>query len=140
MKNSILFFTLSLLLASCSGNSSKKAENTDICALWSIDKISVNDSTVISPDARPTILFDNSGAYVIQTNCNTIAGSYTLQGDSLKIMGGLRTEMACDDMRAEDMIVEVLPKIETVATESNHTLRLTTGNPDCYLVISKAAE
>ena len=88
----------------------------------------------------PTVLFDNSGAYVIQTNCNTIAGAFTINGDSLRIDGGMRTEMACDDMRAEDLIVAVLPEINLVETTGEHSLRLSTDNPDCYLILSKAAE
>lgn len=140
MKPTSLFIPLCMLLASCSGKPTQKSENTDIYALWSIDTISVNDTTVFSPEARPTILFDNTGAYVIQTNCNTIAGSFTLDGDSLRIDGGMRTEMACDDMRAEDYIVSVLPEINSVKADNDHSIRLSGNNSDCYLILSKAAE
>ena len=140
MKPSLLSIPLCMLLAACSGKQAQNSENTDICALWRIDTIAVNDTTVFSPEALPTVLFDNSGAYVIQTNCNTIAGAFTINGDSLRIDGGMRTEMACDDMRAEDLIVAVLPEINLVETTGEHSLRLSTDNPDCYLILSKAAE
>ncbi|MDE6427692.1 MAG: hypothetical protein K2K59_01930, partial [Muribaculaceae bacterium] len=54
----------------------------DMQGQWDIENIVFNDSTYVRPaeevpGSRQYITFD-SGQYFVQTNCNTLAGSYDI--------------------------------------------------------------
>lgn len=108
---------------------------------WNLEEIALGDSTRIRPsDGLPEqyITFtDNS--YSIQTNCNTLAGEYSLVGDSISFGDGLMTEMACENMNVEDALRQLLPVITTVTVENDSTIRLSGATPTDYIVIRKAA-
>lgn len=141
------------LLGACSGNNGSKdsavsEENSNavsaavnIDGQWNIDSIVLNDSVSVLPaeevpGVRQYITFDN-GTYFIQTNCNTISGSYTLANDSLTLGDGPMTEMACDNMATEDALRLILPRIETVDADNDSVVRLNTAVPTVYIVLSK---
>lgn len=110
---------------------------------WQIENIVVNDTLNVrpseeTPDRISYITFDN-GNYSIMTNCNSIQGSYTLTGDSITMNSGLCTEMACDNMRVEDMINKVLPEIRTVDMANDSTMRLNSAASE-YIVLSRIKE
>lgn len=110
---------------------------------WNIDNIVVSDSVYARPaeetPGHPSyIQFDSTG-YSIMTNCNHIQGTYTLAGDSIVMNPGLCTEMACDNMRVEDLIKTVLPAIRTVDVLNDSVVRLN-GSEAQYIVLSRMKE
>lgn len=157
--NIALFAGAALLMATaagCSGNKEAKADkvadaaktepvNADIRGQWFIENIVFSDSDYVRPDETSSsmkqyIVFDDS-TYFIMTNCNSISGSYTVKGDSITLGDGAMTEMACDDMRAEDALRRILPDIATIEVQNDTVVRLNGRTPaECILLRKAKAE
>lgn len=110
---------------------------------WNVENVVVNDTLFArpseeTPDQKSVATFEG-GNYSIATNCNSIQGSYTLNGDSLAMNPGLCTEMACENMRVEDMLKKVLPAIRTVEAVNDSVVRLN-GEASEYIVLTRVAE
>lgn len=149
----IIASCIAILALTCScGNSSSKSTTAvpedsvqTVAAInlegkWNIDNVVVNDSLSArpaeeTPDKLSTITFDKEN-YSIATNCNSIQGSYTQNGDSISMNPGLCTEMACDNMRVEDLIKQVLPEIRTVDSVNDSMMRLNSAG-EAYIVLSR---
>ena len=145
---------VALMAASCAGNKEKAAEagdnmpcdtvaDVDIKGEWCLENIVFSDSVYVRPSeevpgSHQYMVFGDS-TYFIQTNCNTFSGSYTVNGDSITIGDGGKTEMACDNMATEDAICKILPNIATVYVENDSIARLDSRNPSEYIVLRKAA-
>lgn len=155
--NNISFIAgVALLVATatgCTGNKVTKADkldnnaktevaNADIRGQWYIENIVFSDSDYVRPDETSSsmkqyIVFEDS-TYFIMTNCNSISGSYTIKGDSIKLGDGAMTEMACDDMRTEDAIRRILPRISTIDVQYNSGMRLIGSSQVEYILLRKA--
>lgn len=156
-KYSIAFpAVVALLLATttgCSGNKGTNADkvadsalsevaNADIRGQWYIENIVFSDSDYVRPDETSSsmkqyIVFGDS-TYFIMTNCNTINGSYTVKGDSIKLGDGPMTEMACDDMQTEDALRRILPHISTIDVQNDSVIRLNGSVPAECILLRKA--
>ncbi len=145
---------LTILTASCVGNKENKetvgnqqqetAANVDMRGQWYLENIVFSDSEYVRvrPDVRLSsihqyIVFEDN-TYFIQTNCNTISGTYAVKGDSIIFGDGMMTEMACDNMATEDAIRRILPNIATVYIQNDSITRLDSRNPSEYIVLRKA--
>lgn len=151
-----LIAVAALLMAAatgCSGNKETKADkvdnaaqtevaNADIRGQWYIENIVFSDSDYVRPDETSSsmkqyIVFEDS-TYSIMTNCNSISGSYTVKGDSIKLGNGAMTEMACDDMRTEDALRRILPHISTIDVQNDSVVRLNGSAPAKCILLCKA--
>lgn len=137
----------------CTGNKEAKADkldnnaktevaNADIHGQWYIENIVFSDSDYVRPDEtsssmKPYIVFEDS-TYFIMTNCNSISGSYTVKGDSVRLSDGAMTEMACDDMQTEDALRRILPHISTIDVHYNSGVRLVGSAPAEWILLRKA--
>ena len=152
--NNISFIAgVALLVATatgCTGNKEAKTDkldnnaksevaNADIRGQWYIENIVFSDSDYVRPDETSSsmkqyIVFEDS-TYFIMTNCNSFNGSYTVKGDFIKLGDGAMTEMACDDMRTEDAIRRILPRISTIDVQNDSVVRLNgTAHAECILL------
>ncbi|MDE5661222.1 MAG: META domain-containing protein, partial [Muribaculaceae bacterium] len=102
------------------------------------DTLSVRPAEV-DPEASQYITFEDS-TYFVQTNCNTIFGSYSVKGDSIFIGDGGMTRMACPDMSTEDALVAILSSIATVSVENDSTIRLNGSSDARYILLTKAQD
>lgn len=144
------------IAAGCSGNKEAKSDkadnevqtevaNTDIRGQWYIENIVFSDSDYVRPDETSSsmkqyIVFEDS-TYFIMTNCNSFNGSYTVKGDSIKLSDGIMTEMACDDMRTEDALRRILPRISTIDIQNDSVVRLNGLTPaECILLLKAKTE
>ena len=151
-----LIAVAALLMATataCTGNKETKADkvdnaaqtevaHADIRGQWYIENIVFNDSDYVRPDETSSsmkqyIMFEDS-TYFIVTNCNSISGSYTVKGDSIKLGDGAMTEMACDDMRSEDALRRILPHISTIDVQNDSVMRLNGSAPAECILLRKA--
>lgn len=117
---------------------------SDIRGRWYIENIVFNDSDYVRPEeavpgVRQYISFEDS-TYFIQTNCNTISGTYTIKGDSIALGDGAMTEMACDDMSVEDALRRILPDISTIDVQNDSVVRLNGSTPAECILLRKAFE
>lgn len=155
--NNISFIAgAALLMATatgCTGNKEAKTDkldnnaktevaNADIRGQWYIENIVFSDSNYVRPDEtsssmKPYIVFEDS-TYFIATNCNSISGSYTVKGDSIRLCDGAMTEMACDDMQTEDALRRILPNISTIDVQFNSGMRLIGSSSIEYILLRRA--
>ena len=151
-----LFMTAAIAaiaLCSCGGNATQatEAEQNDSTAVventvigkWDIENVVLSDSVYARPAEIDTveqyISFEEDSTYSIGTNCNTINGSFVVNGDSIVINPGPSTRMMCENMQVEDLLMQILPEISTIDFENDSTLRLN-GTEGKYIVLRKAAE
>lgn len=137
----------------CSGNSGARVVNADSAAQtemtnadirgqWYIENIVFSDSDYVRPDETSSsmkqyIVFEDS-TYYIMTNCNSFNGSYRVEGDFIQLSDGVMTEMACDDMRTEDALRRILPRISTVDVQNDSVVRLNGSAPAECILLRKA--
>lgn len=151
-----LMICLVLGVASCSGNKSNEGNNVadaenmnvpveNIQGQWLIENVVENDSSYvrpseIEPGMTPYIDFRDNNAFRIVTNCNHIEGTYTQTNDSIHLNELMTTEMACDNMELEEMLIKVLPSVNTVDCINDSITRLNTSKGDSYIVLQKASQ
>ncbi len=144
-----------IIATGCSNNKQNSADvadsitlnsmtEADIRGQWYIENIVFNDSDYVRPDeAMPGvsqyIIFEDS-TYFIRTNCNTISGAYTVNGDSITLGDGAMTEMACDNMAVEDALRRILPDISSVDVQNDSVVRLNGATPAECILLRKATE
>ena len=130
-----------LLFASCTGNNTQNAgqaeetaandtKTVSITGKWCIENIVLNDSTNVRP------------AEINPEQCQSITfgtdSTYVAKGDSIEFGMGIMTQMACEDMRSEDYLRQILPEVRTAEFENDSTLRLNTTGADKYIVLRKS--
>lgn len=147
MKFSSLLSGALIALSACSPKESKQEEavkEINLSGQWYIENIVFNDSTYVRPaeevpGSRQYITFD-SESYFIQTNCNTMAGSYEINGDSLSLGDGAITEMACDNMATEDALRHFIMQTAVIDIENDSITRLNFIDSGAYIILRKATE
>lgn len=145
----LIIVALSFTASSCSGAKDNKSEAADdvttikadanLRGQWAIENIVFNDSDYVRPDeavpgVSQYIVFEDS-TYFVMTNCNSIAGIYSIRGDSISVGDGAMTEMACDNMETEDALRRILPDITSLDVQNDSVVRLNGKTPaECILL------
>lgn len=153
MKSIIYLLPAFLLIASCgcrnskdvSDNSNMSDTSTTDCASiegqWLLEHVVLNDSLEarpidIDPESKLYVHFYNDSTFNFQTGCNSIGGRYAHANDSITMSDMMWTEMACEDMRVEELLKDVLPKVETLDWNNDSILRLNTTS-SAYIVLKR---
>lgn len=91
-----LMLVLAALVLSACGNA---AEPTLTGTVWQWQQTQMNDGTLITPvdPARYTIEFLEDGTVGIQSDCNRITGTYTVDGNNLTLTLGAKTMAMCPE-------------------------------------------
>ncbi len=151
----IIFASISaaLLLVACTGKENKavakpSGDESAICDVlsadlqrtWLIENVVVNDSlyarpSEIDPQRNQYFTFAD-GTFAVNTNCNTLGGEYELTGDSIIFKNIMTTEMACDNMDVEQLIMHVLPDLRSVDCINDSVTRLNSAT-SAYIVLRK---
>lgn len=118
------------------------AANADLRGQWHIESIVFSPTDYVRPDvtapgASQYIVFEDS-TYYIMTNCNSISGQYTVNGDSITLGDGAMTEMACDNMATEDALRRIITRISTIEVQNDSVVRLAGSTPSEYILLRKA--
>lgn len=151
--NIVIAVSVAAMVAGCSGNNGKEtivaenqsrpeAQRVDLRGQWFIENIVFSDSDYVRPNevaqgAKQYIVFDDS-TYYIMTNCNSISGTYTMNGDSITLGDGAMTEMACDNMDTENALRRILPRISTIDVQNDTVVRLNGTEPAECILLRKA--
>lgn len=142
-----------ILMTACGGKSgqivsdSEKAIalNRDQCASvegeWILEQVVMDDTLEvrpadIDPERKLYAHFYTDSSFNFQTGCNSIDGRFVQNGDSIRFFDMLITEMACDNMKTEQLLNQVLPKVKTVDWNNDSIVRLNTGS-SAYVVLKK---
>lgn len=126
-RKSYLFVMLvALMLAVTACSSSMRAPRLDsrtLAGTWRV--VSIDG---IQPDQLQGCLITFDGTdhmFNVQTNCNTISGTYTFKGHNLTMDPSGSTRMACPDMSVETRLMELLPRVVKAEPQPTGTLTLT---------------
>lgn len=147
MKVNYILLGAFLSLAACAPKDARQQEtmaDVDMQGQWYIENIVFNDSTYVRPSeevpgSRQYITFD-AESYFVQTNCNTMCGTYEIKGDTLTLGDGAMTEMACDNMATEDALRQIIMQAATVDVENDSITRLNFNESGAYIILRKATE
>lgn len=141
-------------MASCGGQNSKPAsapahvsatDTTSLCpsieGQWLLEHVVVSDTLEmrpadIDPEANLYAHFYNDSTFNFQTGCNAIGGRYVQTGGDIAMSDMMWTEMACEDMRLEELLRTVLPQVNTVDWTNDSIMRLNTDGC-AYVVLKK---
>lgn len=156
-KTYFMAFAVALVLSACGSNNANKPGTGDvendstevivenapsIVGQWQIDNIVLSDSENIRPEEKeseetPSFNFLEDGTVSITTNCNTVNGAYTVNGDSIAFTKLMSTRMACPDMSIEESVQKILPEVKTLDWTSDSIVRLNTATPSQYIVLKQ---
>lgn len=154
MKKFLYIIPPILLTASCGGQHQKsisddsQMSDTDsaVCASiegqWLLEHVVVSDTLEVRPadvdtEAKLYAHFYPDNTFNFQTGCNAIGGRYIQSGDSIAFSDMIWTELACDDMRVEQLLRDVLPHVSTADWNNDSIMRLNTGS-SAYIVLKKS--
>jgi heat shock protein HslJ len=123
--NSMSAFALTLItlaaLSACAPMST--AQPTSLLGPWRIDQAR---SEPIRDRERARIEITSDGRFTGHTSCNTMNGSYTLQGDRIRFGPPATTRMACAELQREqeDRILTALELAATARVRPDGLLEL----------------
>ncbi|MBO4978618.1 MAG: META domain-containing protein [Muribaculaceae bacterium] len=105
---------------------------------WAVTAVAIAGTDTVNTDPATTrIVFGTDSTFHVSTNCNSIEGNWVAScPDSITVNPLLRTEMACDDMSAEEAIIAALPLL-TNFTATDTTLTLTAADPASFVTLVK---
>ena len=107
-----------------------------------LEHVVINDTLEVRPtdvdsEAKLYAHFYTDSTFNFQTGCNAIGGRYVQIGDSISLSDMMWAEMACEDMRVEELLRDVLPQVNTVDWSNDSIMRLNTGT-SAYVVLKKS--
>lgn len=146
---------VALMSAACGGQGDNAAIRADaestamvysatpaIQLRWSIENVVINDTLYarpveVDPDRPQYFTFAADGTFGVTTNCNSLGGEYIQHGDSIILSNIFITEMACDNMEVEELLMRILPAVRTIDCINDSVMRLNTDSTG-YVVLRKA--
>jgi heat shock protein HslJ len=127
----IMLLLLNVLISGCTSKQAAPLEGT-----WKLTAYGPKETP--SPavtDAEATLTFDGKGNVTGNGGCNSLGGTYKVEGDKITFNDVISTLMACDDVRMaqEGAVTQVLSGTVEYTIEDN-TLTLT--NQDNVLIFA----
>ena len=111
---------------------------------WDIEAITSADGSTFSPreagaETIPTLSFTAKTLHA-ETGCNIINAKVSTKGDEIAIGQLQQTRMMCPDMRAEDLLATILPKLTKVEALPGDKPQLRLTAPDGAALLLRAAK
>ena len=115
-----LFMILALVLTACGGGTSSSGSDiTGIVWQWSAMQETAPASQSVVPDPQNyTITFNDDGTAAIKADCNSVTGTYKMDGSNLTITLGASTLMACGDASQDSIYLASLSKVSSYAVDN----------------------
>lgn len=82
------------------------------------------EPTEVSANECYTLQFNDEGGFWLTTDCNTISGEYSTDGQSIQFNNLSATELACEKEIAERSLKSQLPMVESYDFPNDTTLCL----------------
>ncbi len=128
---------LIVLLSACGGQASASLVGT-----WKLSAYGPKETpTPAVTGAEATLTFDNKGSVTGNGGCNSLGGTYKVNGDQITFSDIVSTLMACDDARMaqESAVAKVLSgaakyeiKDSTLTLTNDDMVLIFTSAPDSY--------
>ena len=122
----IVYIAIVSLFFAIGCSSGKK---NDLVGRWSV-KIYTDpfkatmEATKVSTNESYTLQFHDTGIFSLTTDCNTISGEYSTDGQNLRFDNLSATELACEKEIAERSLKSQLPMVESYNFPNDTTLCL----------------
>jgi len=115
-----LFMILALVLTACGGGTSSSGSDiTGIVWQWSAMQETAPASQSVVPDPQNyTITFNDDGTAAIKADCNSVTGTYKMDGSNLTITLGASTLMACGDASQDSIYLASLSRVSSYAVDN----------------------
>ncbi len=122
----IVFIAIVSLFFAIGCSLSKKS---DLVGRWSVKTYTdpfkaTMGATKVSPNESYTLQFHDTGIFSLTTDCNTISGEYSTDGQSLRFNNLSATELACEKEIVERSLKSQLPMVESYNFPNDTTLCL----------------
>ena len=131
-----------ILIISCNSNknqqleSNKKIDFSSLNRVWMLTEFKSFEKQFLI-NAKAQLDLTASDNALANMGCNGISFKYNLKSNSQIIFTeGIRTEMACGDMKLEDDFLEILPKISYFIIEG-HKLVLTSKDGEKMIFVAQ---
>ncbi len=82
------------------------------------------EPTEVSQDESYALQFHDTGIFSLTTDCNTISGEYSIDGQSIRFDNLSATELACEKEIVERSMETQLPMVESYDFSNDTTLCL----------------
>ena len=122
----IVFIAIVSLFFTIGCSSSKK---NDLVGRWRIETYTdpfkaTIEPTEVSANESYSLQFHDTGIFSLTTDCNTISGKYSTDGQSIRLDNISATELACEKEIVERSMESQLPMIESYDFPNDTTLCL----------------
>lgn len=137
MKKLTFIILFSIITLSCNSKKEvKEIPTQNINRVWMLTQFE-NFEKQFLINAKAQLDLTASDNALANMGCNGISFKYNLKSNSQIIFTeGIRTEMACGDMKLEDDFLEILPKISDFIIEG-HKLVLTSKDGDKMIFVAQ---
>lgn len=139
MRNTLLLFSILLLLASCKSKQpvSEKPFGKDPALeniRWQLTELNGRVPQGLPPGKSIDLVFEGTAnTFTGFAGCNQCNGMYTTQDDLIKLQVMALTKMACDDMQSEQSWLQVLEQADHYTLEKKKEK----GQDVQYLLLKK---
>ncbi len=137
MKKLSFIILFSIIIFSCNSNKvTKDIPTQNINRVWMVTQFKSFEKQFLI-NAKAQLDLTASDNALANMGCNGISFKYNLKSNSQIIFTeGIRTEMACGDMKLEDDFLEILPKISYFIIEG-HKLVLTSKDGEKMIFVAQ---
>lgn len=137
MKKLTFIILFSIITLSCNSKKEvKEIPTQNINRVWMLTQFE-NFEKQFLINAKAQLDLTASDNALANMGCNGISFKYNLKSNSQIIFTeGIRTEMACGDMKLEDDFLEILPKISDFIIEG-HKLVLTSKDGEKMIFVAQ---
>lgn len=126
-------FVGALIFSGCSSSKSGQLEGRWNMTAYADMFGSSLTLTEVPRGEKYTLQLHNTGIFSFTTDCNTISGEYSVDGQKFKFINPAATEMACDKEIMERNIQTLLPLVERYEMPDDSNLHLI-GSQDNVIV------
>jgi len=131
----IILLLMSLIASGCA-----PSQPVSLVGTWKLTAYGPKETpTPAVTGAAAVLTFDNKGSVIGNGGCNSLGGTYEVEGEQITFSDVVSTLMACDDSRMaqESAVTQVLSGTAKYEIKDN-TLTLT--NNDMLLIFTSAAD
>ena len=116
----ILLGLIFLVLISACGYQQTGADIVDIPWQWtSLSENEPASQSIVPNPENYTIIFNRDGSMNIQSDCNMVSGSFSVDGTSLTLVLGPSTLAFCGEESLDLMFNELLSSVESFTLEND---------------------